>query len=302
MENSTLDGVIGKHGYPTRAYIEEDCDNPDCKGGFVYEKDNHTKCPTCMGTQKKRFSPFTDYVRRFDSRFDDPNIPFPGIEYISPPIEPMSFLDAKKDKDIIAAFQLINIDVSNIPNGQTATESKIDREELFSFLLLVSSELTQLFKNTVLGIGQMRYGSTYEMPTMIIPDEFTIRSSKDLTEEIKTAEDANLPDVIIDHLNKEYTKRRFSEDKKSQQYLDFRMQVDAFRNKKPDEISIAINSYGVPKWQGVLNANFDFYLSDFLREDSDFMEKEDSKQRIIDRAKQDTPSESVTTRLLNGNA
>jgi hypothetical protein len=38
-------------------------------------------------------------------------------------------------------FANLNIDISNAPNGQTATESKIDREEAFSFLLQVSGEL-----------------------------------------------------------------------------------------------------------------------------------------------------------------
>jgi hypothetical protein len=45
----------------------------------------------------------------------------------------LSFLDKKVADLIEGAFANLNIDISNAPNGQTATESKIDREEAFSF-------------------------------------------------------------------------------------------------------------------------------------------------------------------------
>ena len=48
----------------------------------------------------------------------------------------------------------MNIDVTNKVNGQTATETKIDREEFFSLLTKIASELFDLIqRNFLAGIS-----------------------------------------------------------------------------------------------------------------------------------------------------
>src|SRR5580658_10239186 len=66
--HSTLKASISKIAYPIRAYYEQPCNNPGCQGGIVFNGDNvQTKCSTCAGTGRMRFSPLRDYVHELPS-------------------------------------------------------------------------------------------------------------------------------------------------------------------------------------------------------------------------------------------
>lgn len=299
--DSTLDISINKHAYPVKVYYEDDCSNPNCKGGkvAVYDPANVDAmqdlstpamlkdCPICNGTGRSiGFSPFRDYIHTPQKGFNSEQpITFPGFQYVSPNPEILAFNRDKIEADITKAFTFLNIDVSlkgNTGTGgqagtsKTATQSKIDREELFSFLLILSEELFGSLQFAINAILQLRYPTkldTLALPVVNPPMTFEIRSLDELTAEIQGAQTSNAPDAVIRELLKEYVALRFSTAKGLDVVLQAAFYCDALITKSDASIALLRAQNLISPIDAVLHIHIFYFLEQKLAEDENYILK-----------------------------
>jgi hypothetical protein len=260
--SSTQFGVISKVAYPTRWYYSDDCST--CNGnGFELDLDGEgsKRCTSCGGTGKSfTWSWGKDFEIPMPANVisqDTTQLPTPPFGMVDIGTNAIEFLDKKVADLIEGAFANLNIDISNAPNGQTATETKIDREEAFSFLLQVSGELFGLLLNSLNAMAYMRYGDSYEnnMIEVVAPNEFTIRSSDALTKEFSDAMTAGLPVPYLSKLLKEGMKQRFKGSYKAERIVEIVTKLDSLMTKTDMEIISLLGGGVIQKWQAVLHSN-----------------------------------------------
>lgn len=290
-QDSSLDASISKVAYPIRTYYEDECDEPTCEGGKIPhwegEEKSYKNCPKCGGTGKGgiRFSPMKDHVLRPPKKTvtdEEVALPFPAIAYVSPDSAILTFLKDKIKDEIIEAFTFINIDVSKSDNtgDQTAIEVKIDREELFAFLLHFASECFELLEKSMTAITEVRYGEQ-EKPTFEIkpPKTFEIYSADELTVELGEAKKAGVPEIAIREMTKDYMTQRFSQQGEMSQIIDVVFKVDGYATKDTTEIAILKSNNLIALWQAVLHEEIYQFIDQLSGANKDFFEWDLAKQK-----------------------
>lgn len=263
VDNSTLDILKKKCGYPIKYAFEDPCDYDGCDGGFIWNGGDREQCPQCQGTGfKKSDSPLTVYRLRTpgsDGMNEDPSPPVPPVGYVSPNIDTLKFLREEiKDNIEIAKSQLrINISNDHVRGGDdTAKGKEIDREEMFSYLKGISDHFFSMMKWGINIIGRMRYQEGHVDPVISEPDEFAIRSSSDITEEIAQAKERDLPSIFQHNLLKEQLEKRFNNDEKQQEEFRTFIAVDRLANLNNEEIKVIQAQKRAAKWEIILHDSF----------------------------------------------
>jgi len=308
--DSTLDISINKMAYPVRTYYEVACTNTGCKGGKiaggpVYDasridsmQDLPTAatlkdCEVCHGTGiLMGFSPMRDYIHTpRHNAGTDTQVPFPGFAYVSPDPTILQFNQQKIKEDIERAFMFLNIDVSVDKAGtggsKTATQSKIDREELFSFLLIISEELFGLLRFSINTILQLRYPNSQKSEVTICqPMTFEIRSLDEITAEIQSAQTNNAPDAVIRELLKEYVVLRFSTAKNLDVVLKAAFYCDALITKSDASIALLKGQNLISTLDAILHVHIFYFLEQKLLEDENYFSKKlpDIKKDMVEMA------------------
>lgn len=287
--DSTLDASISKIAYPIRTYYEQKCPNAKCSNGKIYSDDPSdagSDCPTCSGKGMVGFSPLRDHV------LDAPNLtdatdklPFPALAYVSPPSEILDFNQKKIEKDIVSAFQFINIDVSSKATGQnpTATEVTIDRDELYTFLLTISNELYQLLSRFMNTAARLRYMDLMNDKAIAIspPQTFDLRTPAELTTEVNGAKTAGLPAVGFNELKKEWIAQRFNQHSHVIRIDELVTIIDAYANCTNSEVAQLKSSGIIPLWKAILHYEILSYIEDERIKNSDFLSQPIDKIRQI---------------------
>lgn len=294
--DSTLDISINKMAYPIRSYYEAHCTNPTCTNGKITVYDPmHTDsmldgprspktvdCPVCGGTGKSiSFSPMRDYVHTPRGGFNNEEpVPFPGFAYISPDPTILRFNQEKITSDIERAFMFLNINVSLQAAGgdntgkKTATQSKIDREELFSFLLIISEEVFGLLKFAVDTICRLRYPGNEPQVIINPPVQFDIRDVDELTTEIAQAQTNNVPDIIRRELTKEYMMLRFPAQKGLEKLMDIIFYCDPLAAKTTQDVILLRQQNLVSQTDAILHEHIFYFIEQKLNEDAAYLGKD----------------------------
>lgn len=275
--SSTLFGVTSKVAYPTRWYYSDSCST--CNGEkFVFNGEEKHTCSTCNGTGKKfTFSPFKDYEIPMPENVvnaDTTSLPTPPLGYVETGTNAMTFLDEKINALISEAFANLNIDITNAPNGQTATEKSLDREEAFSFLVQISGECFALMQDMFDAMGYMRWMDGYEdnRIKVIEPAEFSIRSSDVLTKEFSEAQAAKLPTPYLTGLLKENMRQRFKGDAMMEAMFDVVSKVDPLIAKDDMQVASLLGAGVIQKWQAVLHNEIYNIINKILSENPNFLD------------------------------
>ncbi len=280
--HSTLKSSISKIAYPIRAYYEQACNNASCQGGIVFNSDNtQSKCPTCSGTGRMRFSPFRDYVHELPTTTNNAGadqVTFPGLQYISPDSTILDFSKATIDDWIQKAFLFLNIDA--VPGGMkkglgenaTATQTKIDREEQFVSLLDISNELFELMHKFIDAAYRLRYNK--ECPVVLNPPKtFDLSSASELTQELADARQYNIPDVAIGELTSDYVMQRFSQKSEIAAITKIVRYCDPLFTKSAADITAFQAAGNLQKWQVALHLFIYSYINEQMAREPAFLEK-----------------------------
>lgn len=261
--NSTAFGVINKVAFPTRWYYEDSCGT--CNGsGLVhdFEQSKDVSCSDCAGSGKKfTFTFGKDFVIPMPDnnvQQDTTNLPSPPTGVLDPPVESIRFLDEKVEKLLDTAFLNLNINTSTKPSGTTATEQVIDEDELISFLMQIAGEEFYLLEEILKAHTYMRFREE-DLTEVKVPTEFRIRNSADLTEEMKTAQEARLPSPYLIKLLNETIDQRFNNEGMSE-IVDVVALVDPLMTVDPLNINSLAADGSIEKWQKTLH----FCIYNFL--------------------------------------
>jgi hypothetical protein len=285
--HNTLEMSITNDAFPQRWEYVDPCNYDGCEGGYItydHEKGTKGKCPSCKGTgHTERHSPLGVKQVYVGDRLTPgaEGLAMPPAGYIAPDTATLEFRHTKYLKDVEQAFAFLNIDVSNSnvkPGEETATGKKIDREELFSFLLLISNELFDLLDQSIDVIGKMRYG-TFEGPEITKPVDFSIRSNEELIQEMVEAKAAFVPDIIIQKQLKEYALNRFNTSHEVTKFLDIVFKVDRLLTLTQQDIVLQKNIGAVINWEVILHTSIYTFLEQALVEDPKFLELEFQEQK-----------------------
>lgn len=293
---SNLDMSIITQLFPQRVEYVEKCPEMGCNNGFITEFDGEAElkrtCSRCNGTGTiSRVGPMMvkQHLAPDPLNPNPADIPFPGVEYIAPPSEPLEFVYNKFQQDVADAFSFIGFDVSNtkVKGSETALGKQIDREELFAFLMRISNEVFSLLSFTYDAIGKMRYMDSWEMPVISAPTSFAIRSEYDLTQELVEGKKAGLPDVAIRQMIRDFIAKRFSNQKNIEPIINLVFATDRLVTSNTIDITARLANGTCMKWEAVLHDSIYTFIDNALVEDPNFFEKSlaDQKKYLIEEAK-----------------
>lgn len=290
IHNSTLQLSVYSQAYPhTWAYVGG-CNGAGCVGGQVRSENGEMiPCPVCKGTGKDTsFSALKVTQIKMPDSFDkSPNVPTPPIGFVSPDIQILDFLRSMIKNYIIDAFAFLNIDVSNsfVKGSETALSKQIDREEFFSFLLLFSNQQFALLEFVIKAIGEMRYEG-FKMPDIKRPNNFTIRTYKEITAELADARANNLPELAIEKLVNEYFITRFSINAEFLNIYKVIKQIDTLFIKTDVQIVTGVNNGTIKPEDVMLHNHIISFIYEELALDPNFLNQdiETIKAKLIEKA------------------
>ena len=286
FDETTLNIAKLANIYPERWEVRSKCKNQLCNGsGKIPDmsqavEPGHERprisCPDCGGSGY-RPHPLNIITVNLPDRLDieggAQQPPTPPVGYLTKDTETVAFLrdEIKRKKE--DSFLNLNLDVSNKPNGQTATESKIDREELFSMLLQITSEEFEALGWAVWAIGTLRWGEAFDevKPSIDAPTNFTIRSYAELTQEMADARENKLPAVAFRRLLEEYMATRFSQDYRMSRLTDLVFYADRLVMASDAEVVMMVAQRLATPTEAVLHYSIYTLIERAIQEKPDFI-------------------------------
>lgn len=309
--NSTLFGATNRVAFPTRWFYEDTCSS--CSGhGYTIDytsgSDAKIPCQLCGATGKKMTWTWgKDIVIPMPDNLTDPDtaqLPTPPAGVIDPSVASLTFLNDKVKALLDSAFIPLNIETASKPNGQTATEVAIDRDEFFSFLIQISKEEFYLLTQSIDAQAFMRYGEGYEQNRIAIsaPTEFELRNSEERIIEIQTAKTAGMPQAYIDKLVIEDVSQRFDADTEIQRVIELGIYCDGLQGLSDGIITNMVNRGLIDRWKETLHYYKFNYLYSFVSADENYLQKtnDEIKTDLEAKAKADTlvPSQRKADDIL----
>lgn len=268
--------------FPERWEVVPDCDA--CHGtGTTYNEDgDRVDCDVCHGRGWiLRPHPLNAITVTLPDREDErPTAPIPPAGYLEKDPDSPRFLREEVERKKLDSFANLNIDVASKPNGQTATESKIDREELFSMLLTIANEEFKALEWAVDTIGKMRYGGEWdsEANEFSPPQDFTIRSYSEISQEIAEAKKSEMPQTSYRKLLEEYLVTRFNGDGRMRKLIDLAFEADRLSGQSDDLVLRQVMAKTATKREAVIHTSIHTFIDQLVQEDEGFLDKDRAEQ------------------------
>lgn len=284
--SSNLDMSLTTHMFPQKVEWVDRCYAEGCDNGYInFEQSpgNYIRktCPACNGTGRlsKTGPQMTKQFVVPDQQQGDTDInsvPFPGVAFVGPDPNIPKFVKEYIDSLVDDAFMFLNMDVSNsdVKGSNTALGKQIDREELFAMLMRISNEIFGLLSKSMKAAGQMRFGKDFKEPVVSAPTSFSIRSEKDLLEELTEAKLAGVPDVSLTEIVKEYISKRYSSRAQIHKIVNLAFAVDRLIVKIQIECDAMLASGTTSKLEVVLHDSIFMYIDKLTLEDPEFWTKD----------------------------
>lgn len=277
-------GVLSRVFAERVEVIDHDC--VTCRGTGVEQIDvdgeiSDVTCRTCNGTTAlPRPSVMSSKIIKTNETNPEAfNQLYPGLTYVSPPVDGLDFLDKMKKEKEQEIYQTMNHKLTNsVTSGkeQTATGEKIDKEEQYTMLMQWAD---QLFESVDLSLrahcGYWQLGTEY---TLIKPISYNIRTEDDLNKEIDGSD--NLPSSMRSDIYKQYVTKRFAENSTIRKYLDDISRIDRLFGMSPNEKK---SSQSVQMWELILSESIVFFIESI--ENFESMSFEARKEALIALAK-----------------
>lgn len=295
LDNSNLIVSKARHTFPKAWEYMSKCDfmHPNyglCNHGVLNDDGKPMACPSCKGTGYSRsLSPFQTMAIPIPDSSQGAMIPAPPGGYITPEIETPKFLREEIVYHIDEAESILNINYSssNVKGNDTALGKQIDREQLFAFLINITTNKFGAFAFCLKTIQKMRYGNNAEGPNITKPNNFAIRTTEDLILEISAAKSQGLPDIVVRQLIVEFIGSRFANYEKENKLIHIVFYTDRLATLSNLEILAKKNAGTVAIWEEILHTSVYNFIEEAMIEDVKFFEKtlDEQKQILIDKAK-----------------
>lgn len=289
---SDLDGSIVNHLYPERWEYQVECDNNECRGGYIEKKIDHginkgeiTKytCQRCSGTGRiTSRSPFGALtINREGLEGDLP--PTPPADYITKDIEPIRELKLTISEEEQKGFSAINMEILNkVGENQSGIAKTIDRQDLDSTLLRVSNHLFKYFiPNIIYYTMVWRYKNILQparlieyIPTIHPPKDFSVLSINELMLEYKEASQTKVSPFYLRRVEEEIVNSKFSNNEEERLKNLAIIRLNPFPNKSTDDLFTDLSNQVIKKEDWIKANYIEFLVTEAIKNDPDFLGKD----------------------------
>jgi len=279
---SDLDAQFVTSVYLERAEIEIECDAPGCQ--FVESEGYHGilttegECQRCTRCKGEGFitgrSPYGVTRVKKEELSDKPQI-FPGVEYITKPIDVVQLLREEIKSLIDRGFSAINMDILNkVGENQSGIAKTIDRGDFNNFLLKISDNIfDNIIHNSIKYINQWRYGLFLErselkenLPVINKPTNFDTMTISMINQEIGELKNSGVSDETLSMLEKDLVDKKFSNDTLKRSILDSIITLDPMPNKAEDDKMTILANRGVTQEDYIISSNIKPFILRALEE------------------------------------
>lgn len=300
LNHSNLQMSINTCVYPYRVMIGDVCEWKDrdgnvCCEGVITDADNKTyNCPSCHGSGlKSRISPLGTMLLRPKTRLEDGDSTFsqPPLQYVSPEVTTLTFLEDKIEKDLEKARRMLHLQTSNSTvkgsENLTATGMAIDTRALYAFVKTISDQTFMIWEFIVDAIGHMRYGEAYKEPTFTYPISFDFVTEADLIAQLKAAVDGGLPPFVIHSIIYRYLQTLYFNDQTTAAVFNLIVKSDRLLTLSNEDVALKLARGTVHPWEEILHTSAITLVNELMDADPNFLTKPLEKQKslLIDKAK-----------------
>lgn len=289
--SSNLDISYVTQMFPQKWRYVSECTNPACNKGKIpiygtdgdYHNIKYETCPTCKGTNQHQgvMEEYLITVPNNNPLNDNDNIASianPPFGFVAPPYQVLESVGKRIDGLMQDAFANINIDITEKPNGQTATEKKIDQDELINFITRFSREIYDTMEFVYNAIGRIRWGSSYQEVTIIEPMSFDIRTEEDLVEELYAMNEKGMNPSVKANVIADYIGKRFTDDELIVQTIPLMQKTDRLLGLNSEQIMNDLANKRVEPYQKVIHDSFIALVIELINRNASFLEFDINKQ------------------------
>lgn len=203
---SDFQAVKVKSAYPIKVMTEQPCQ--DCTGGKIrVQVDGHPSlvtCTTCNGSgTAKGLSPFKDLIVEKD--FDGKESSRPPLEYVSPPVDVLQFLDDTWKSLLEKAKQAINLDLleSVVESGEAKKQRLGDLQDMLG---KIAGNLFEVMERYLWHVECLITPNRAQrvVPVITEPLSFDIKSEEQLRNEVLTAHSADVVSSLMEFYRAKY--------------------------------------------------------------------------------------------------
>jgi hypothetical protein len=234
---SDWQAIMIQSGYPIREELHVDCTNPKCRNGKIDGK----PCPTCGGSSHVvARTPFGVYIRKQANPLDSGKSgtaavdQIPSVRFISPDVAVLQYSGQTWQDLIKQAEETLHVNLIRDPQSGVAKE--YDRENQYSMLSKISDNFyDNIFYKSLLFIEKYLNRTEDVGFALVKPKSFRLKSEADITEEIGTMKEKNVPSFFLLEATKELAAKRFSNNPVSKKMFDIISELDPLYIYSVDE-------------------------------------------------------------------
>lgn len=315
LNHSNLQMSINTCVYPYRVMVGDVCEWKDsegncCTDGMITANSDkkgpyHYTCPSCNGAGlKSRISPLGVMLLKPKTRLEDGDSTFSQkpLEYVSPEVHTLEFLENKIAKDEEKARKILHLQTSNsIVKGTenlTATGMTLDTKALYAFVKTISDQTFYIWEFIVDAIGHMRYGDAYKKPKFTYPTTFDFVTEADIIAQLKAAVEGGLPPFVIYSIIYRYLQTLYFNDQTTAAIFNLIVRTDRLLTLSNEAIALKMARGTVHDWEEILHTSAINFVNELIDENPNFLEQDvaTQKEQLIAKAKA-IPCDSGTCRI-----
>ena len=311
LNHSNLQMSINTCVYPYRVMIGDVCEWKDgegnvCCDGLITTKENKNyQCPGCKGAGlKSRISPLGTMLLKPKTRLEDGDSTFSQkpLEYISPQVTTLEFLENKIAKDEEKARKILHLQTSNsVVKGSenlTATGMSLDVKAMYAFVKTISDQTFHIWEFISEAIGFMRYGEDFKKPKFTYPTTFDFVTESDIIAQLKAAVDGGLPPFVIYSIIYRYLQTLYFNDATTAGIFNLIVRTDRLLTLSNEEIALKVARGTVHDWEEILHTSAINFVNNLIDQNPKFLEQDiaTQKEQLIQAAK-DVPCDSGTCKI-----
>jgi len=277
--SSELQLGITLHVFPQKISYVDQCDAKGCANGVMLDGKD---CEVCQGTGKKHHTTAADIKeipmpKRMEDLVDASKlaayIPFPG--------NVMEFLDKYADKMEKKIMRMVFNSESLVQTQfNTATEAEIDMDSIYDTLHPFGEKYSE-FWMFIVNLQVLYLGIENATIWHKFPTDLKLKSTKQLLEELKSANESNAPSYVRESINNDIMDIIYADDQTELSKLRIKNRHFPFPGKSDFEIQNIILNNLATKFKQVLYANFDNIFDEIESQNDKFYQLAFTKQKEL---------------------
>ena len=166
------------------------------------------------------------------------------LEYISPSVTTLEFLENKIAKDELKARSILHLQTSNSvvkgTENMTATGMSLDMKALYAFVKTISDQTFHIWEFISEAIGYMRYGTDFRKPKFTYPTTFDFVTESDIIAQLKAAVDGGLPPLVIYSIIYRYLQTLYFNDAITASIFNLIVRTDRLLTLGNEEVALKV--------------------------------------------------------------